>query len=65
MSGWGVFLRAGLDADGLPRVALVKERGAIWMGSEDDAKQKAAEYNTKATNPEHRYVALRYADVGM
>lgn len=63
MSGWGVFLRDGSTEP--VRIALVKERGAIWMGDEGDAKNKAAELNTRATNPHWRYIALAFKDAGM
>ena len=60
-TGWGV-LRI-IDAE-KGQVAWMKEKRAVWMGSEEDAKANAARYNTE--HHPHRHIVRRFADmIGM
>lgn len=55
-TGWCVVRPVGDDG----QIQMAKERGAIWMGSREDAVKKSASLNTRipASDPKWRVFSM-------
>jgi hypothetical protein len=64
-TGWGVFMVEGTGEGS--KIYLVKENKGVWMGSMQEAREKAAAFNAKAKQAQQnrRYVAMSFAEAGM